>query len=179
IHSTKIVNSTVGRSSPVLPPTHVSFRDMSNVFEGNIFVKEAKKYWGNNDFYVLVPTGVFIKRRIINDNTNIAGIEISLRGGLLTPLKFLSITATVVRIQFGVPKSLSHLVECPLNTDKLIDWMEINCVGAIRYKMRGWLFFHPKFHDWYQWARDLVLHARTYLDFDMYVYLKQRDLGKH
>ncbi|NJE31168.1 hypothetical protein E3E38_08945 [Thermococcus sp. 18S1] len=189
IHSTKIVSPIVGRASPVLSPSPMSFVDISRAFEDNIFVKEAKNYWQDNEFHALIPTGVVIKRGTPENNTISAESAVILRGKLLTPLDFLSITATVVGIQFEAPMSLLYLIGCTprafvigetkiickereisgKEAEELMKWAEIRCIVTVRYKMRGWLFFHPKFRDWYHWAQDLVSHAKTHFDFETYL----------
>lgn len=189
IHSIKIVSSVFGRTSPVLSPSPMSFVDISKAFENNIFVKEAKIYWQDNEFHTSMPKGIVIKRGTPEDNTISAEGEVVLQGKLLTPLNFLSITATVVKIQVGAPTSLLYLIGCTpkalvigenkiickereisgKEAEELMKWVEIRCIVTVRYKMRGWLFFHPKFRDWYHWAQDLVSHAKTYFDFDTYL----------
>ncbi|ASJ09208.1 hypothetical protein A3L11_08180 [Thermococcus siculi] len=194
MHSTKIMDLVIGRKFPILFPTSMSFMNVYRPFEDNIFVKEAKKSWTDSLFQALLPKGVFVERKTSMENSTHTEVGVVLRGKLLTPLKFLSITATVIGIQYGTPMSLLYLRGCTpkifvIGEDKIIcqereisekeaeelrNWIEIEYAVTVKYKMRGWMFFHPKFRNWYQWAQDVISHAKSYFDFD--TYLKEKHL---
>ncbi|AMM53495.1 hypothetical protein [Pyrococcus kukulkanii] len=190
IHVTQIISPTVGRKSPVMFPGPMSYVDLSTVFRDNTFIKEFKKQVKGNEafFHTPMPKEVTIEQGKNSRDPITARAEVVFKGRFSTPLAFLSITITVEGTWFGAPLLLWLNGYTPKSIDiggdriickekiisgkeakELMKWLEIRCIVTIKYKMRGWMFFHPKFKNWYLWAQDLVSHAKSHLDFNEYL----------
>jgi len=114
------------------------------------------------------------------------GSELMLRGSRFNPLKAFVIRTFVERISDGATMFLRLSGYTPLSiskdkivcSEKIIEneelerlrkWIEIDCVFLIGFKMRGWLFWHPGFAEWYRWGKAMLIHAKRYFDFSQYL----------
>jgi len=182
-------------SYPIPSPEPCSFFNLYETFKDNIFVKAAKSAWDSDVFFdVVLPYNVRIVRKRQKES-HTAESEIMIKGKWFTPLDFLSITSMVVRIGSGATLLLQLEGYTPqaviLGEDKIIcaekivegdefkeleKWIEIECIVTVKYKMRGWLFFHPKFRKWCNWAENVCLHVKNYFDFNLYFEKKQKEI---
>jgi len=122
------------------------------------------------------------------------GSELILRGSLLSPLKFFVIRAFTERISDGSPMFLWLSGYPPISKSpdriicrekviegeelaKLRRWIEIDCVLLVGFKMRGYLFWHLNFGEWFRWGEAMIAHAKHYFNFS--IYLKRRRPFRH
>jgi len=49
--------------------------------------------------------------------------------------------------------------------EKVRKWVEVDCVVRIAYRLRGWLFFHPRFLEDARWAVMMANYADYYFNF--------------
>ena len=123
-----------------------------------------------------------------------SGSELVLKGSRFSPLEALVIRAFVERISDGATMFLWLSGYTPLSVgtnnivcmEKVIEgkeleelrkWIEIDCVLLIGFKMRGWLFWHQRFAEWYRWGEAMLAHAKQYFNFSLY--FKHRRPFKH
>jgi len=108
-----------------------------------------------------------------------SGSELLLKGSRFTPLEFFKVRAFVERVSDGDVMVLRLLGYTPIivNSEEIIckekelrKWIEVDCIFQVGFKMRKWLFWHPKFTKWYIWGEAMIARAKHY--FDITIYLK-------
>jgi len=110
------------------------------------------------------------------------GSEFGIRGRRLNPLKFFAIRVFVDRVSYGEEVLLYLLGLKPVavseryiqldngsviegeDLKRLREWIEVDYQVVVAYRIRGWLFFHPRFLEVARWAQAMLMYAEEYFD---------------
>ncbi len=125
-----------------------------------------------------VDDKVLFKRRISGAP---GGSELIIKGTIFNPLKYFVVRTFINRTSHGdilflelsgyTPISKSkNCIECKEKIfegeelEKIRKWIEVNCTVVIAYKMKGWLFFHPRFLEVAGWVEAMANYADQYFN---------------
>jgi len=114
------------------------------------------------------------------------GSETVIKGSFFSPLNIFVIRSVIERVSSGATMflHLSGYTPLSISTREIIckervikgdelqaleRWIEIDCSLLVGYKMRGYLFWHPKFTKWCDWAEGMRLRAKHYFDSTLYL----------
>jgi len=110
------------------------------------------------------------------------GSELIIKGSRFNPLKYFVVRTFIDRTSYGDALFLElsgytpvvrgkDRIECREKIfegeelEEIRKWVEIDYNVIIAYKLRGWLFFHPRFLEVARWAEAMANYADYYFNF--------------